>query len=101
MARKSKKKQSKKKDLEWMMWQVEESQLEDPPIANLIRAIQYYNEKYGAVPNRCEVSKKWSKEMVAPQGMVLTRSRSIQPDHIMLTLDPGLRTPLPIGSGSK
>jgi len=39
--------------------------------------------------------------MIAPEGMVLTLSRSVQPGHIMLTLDPGLRTPLPIGSGSK
>lgn len=77
------------------MWRIEDSQLQDPPIANLIRAIQYYNEKYGAVPNRCEVSQKWSKEVVAPEGMTLTRTRSLQPDHIMLTLDPELHASLP------
>ena len=83
------------------MWQIEEKQLQDPPIANLIRAIQYYNEKYGAVPNRCEVSNKWSKEMVAPEGMTLTHTRSVQPDHIMLALDPELHAPLPIRTAAK
>jgi hypothetical protein len=97
MARKG----SKKHKLEWMMWRIEENQLQDPPIANLIRAIQYYNEKYGAIPNRCEISKKWSKEMVTLEGMMLTRTRSIQPDHIMLTLDPDLSTPLPIRTAAK
>lgn len=97
----ARKKKRKKKDLEWMMWQVDDKQKEDPPIANLIRAIQYYNEKYGAVPNRCEISKKWSKELVAPEGMMLTRSRSCQPGNIMLTLDPELRAPLPIKAAAK
>lgn len=92
---------SKKPELDWMMWRIEKNQLEDPPIANLIRAIQYYNEKYGAVPNRCEVSKKWSKEMVVPEGMMLTRTRSVQPDHIMLALDPELHAPLPIRTAAK
>jgi hypothetical protein len=100
MSRKGKK-GSKKDKLEWMMWQIEEKQLQDPPIANLIRAIQYYNEKYGAVPNRCEVSNKWSKEMVAPEGMTLTRTRSVQPDHIMLALDPELHAPLPVRTAAK
>ena len=86
---------SNKSKLEWMMWRIEESQLQDPPIANLIRAIQYYNEKYGAVPNRCEVSKNWVKEIAAPEGMMLTHTRSVRPDHIMLTLDPELHASLP------
>jgi hypothetical protein len=97
----ARKKKSKKKDLEWMMWQVDDKQKEDPPIANLIRAIQYYNEKYGSVPNRCEISKKWSKELAAPEGMMLTRSRSIQSGNILLTLDPELREPLPIKAAIK
>jgi hypothetical protein len=92
---------SEKSRLEWMMWRIDESQLQDPPIANLIRAIQYYNEKYGAVPNRCEVSKKWSKELEAPEGMLLTHTRSLQPDHIMLTLDPELYAPFPIRVAAK
>jgi hypothetical protein len=100
MARKGKK-GSKKHELEWMMWRIEENQLQDPPFANLIRAIQYYNEKYGAVPNRCEVSTKWSKEIVAPEGMMLTRARSVQPDHIMLALDTALHAPLPIRTAAK
>lgn len=83
------------------MWQIEEKQLGDPPVANLIRAIQYYNEKYGAVPNRCEVSSKWNKDMAVPEGMMLTRTRSVQPDHIMLTLDPELYAPLPVRTAAK
>jgi hypothetical protein len=96
-----KKRGGKKSNLEWMMWRIEESQLQDPPVANLIRAIQYYNEKYGAVPNRCEVSKKWSKDLEAPEGMMVTHTRSVQPGHIMLTLDPELRAPLPIRAAAK
>ncbi len=84
-----------------MMWRIEENQLEDPPIANLIRAIQHFNEKYGTVPNRCEVSTKWSKEMSVPDGMTLTRTRSVQPNHIMLALDTELHTPLPIRIAAK
>jgi hypothetical protein len=85
----------KKPSLEWMMWQVENSQLEDPPEANLIRAIQYFNEKYGSVPNRCELSPKWGKEINPPAGMVLTRSKSVQPGQLMLALDPTLSSTLP------
>jgi hypothetical protein len=92
---------SKKHELDWMMWRIEENQLEDPPVANLIRAIQYYNEKYGAVPNRCEVSTKWKKDVVVPEGMMLTRTRSVQPDHIMLALDPELHAPLPVRTATK
>lgn len=92
---------SEKSKLEWMMWRIDENQLQDPPIANLIRAIQYYNDKYGAVPNRCEVSKKWSKDVEAPEGMLLTRTRGVQPGHIMLTLDPELRASLPIRTPAK
>jgi len=92
---------SENSKLEWMMWRIDESQLQDPPIANLIRAIQYYNEKYGAVPNRCEVSKKWPTELEAPEGMLLTHTRSLQPDHIMLTLDPELPALFPIRTAAK
>lgn len=85
----------KKQDLDWMAWQIDKDQLNDPPMANLIRAIQYYNEKFGSVPNRCEVGKDWDKNFEAPQGMEFTRSRSVQKGHIMLALDPELRTTLP------
>ncbi|MEN8242989.1 MAG: hypothetical protein ABFS17_13805 [Chloroflexota bacterium] len=86
---------SKKSALEWMMWQVEQSQMEDPAEANLIRAIQYFNEKYGSVPNRCELSPEWGEGINPPAGMVLTRSKSVQPGQMMLALDPTLAASLP------
>jgi hypothetical protein len=86
---------SSKPALEWMMWRVEPGQLEDPPEANLIRAIQYFNEKYGSVPNRCEISPEWGEGLNPPAGMAITRSKSVQPGHLMLALDSTLFTPLP------
>ncbi len=77
------------------MWRVEASQMDDPPAANLIRAIRYYNDKYGLVPNRCELSPNWLEDLQAPEGITLTRSKSVQPGHLMLALDSTLRTPLP------
>jgi len=67
----------------------------DPPAANLIRAIQYFNEKYGSVPNRVELSPNWLEDLAAPEGIEVTRSKSVQPAYIMLTIDPTLRTRLP------
>ncbi|MEK6220898.1 MAG: hypothetical protein N2D54_01460 [Chloroflexota bacterium] len=87
---------AKKKQLDWMMWRVEDEQVDDPPALNLIRAIQYYNEKYGAVPNRCEVSPKWGKDLLAPEGMLVTKSRSVRPGHLMLAIDPEIPSSLPI-----
>lgn len=86
---------SKKSSLEWMMWRVEPEQLEDPPTANLIRAIRHFNEKYGSVPNRCELSPEWGEELSPPVGMEITRSKSVQPGHLMLALDGSLYTALP------
>ena len=86
---------SRKSALEWMMWRVEPGQLGDPPEVNLIRAIQYFNEKYGSVPNRCELSPKWGEELKPPAGMEITRSKSVQPGHLMLALDSSLSVPLP------
>ena len=86
---------SKSKALDWMMWRVEQSQMNDPPAENLIRAIVYFNEKYGSVPNRVEISPDWMEDLTAPEGITLTRSKSVQPSYIMLTIDPTLRTRLP------
>lgn len=81
-----------KKDLEWMLWQVEDRDIKDPPSANLIRAIQHYNEKYGLVPNRCEVAPEWAADLKAPGGMVISASKEVRPRHFLLTLDPHLKT---------
>ena len=84
-----------RKELDWMMWRIEDSQRTDPPLVNLVRAIQYYNEKYGHIPNRCEMAEGWGSDLVPPQGMVVSHSKSLRPDHLMLTLDPNLNTSLP------
>ena len=53
---------AKTKDLDWMLWQVDDVDIKDSPSANLIRAIQHYNDKYGLVPNRCEVAPEWASD---------------------------------------
>lgn len=78
-----------------MMWQIDSSKIGDQPELVLIQAIQYYTEKYGAVPNRCEIPPDWAKELVVPDGMTLTRSRTVQKGHLMLALDPELDPQLP------
>lgn len=89
-------KKKKSPELDWMMWQVEKSQADDAPMANLIRAVQHFNEKYGRIPNRAEIPTKWPKDFASWEGMVVTRSRSVRPGHIMLALDPSLTATLPI-----
>lgn len=86
---------SKPKALEWMMWRVDANQMDDPPFENLIRAILYFNEKYGSVPNRVELSPDWMQDLDAPEGITVTRSKSVQPAYLMLAIDPSLRTRLP------
>lgn len=78
-----------------MMWRVEPGQMEDPPSANLIRAIQYFNQKYGSVPNRCELAPNWLEDLSAPAGLTISRTKSVQPGHLMLALDPSIRSRLP------
>ncbi|MBW8010328.1 MAG: hypothetical protein FVQ83_03665 [Chloroflexi bacterium] len=80
------------KDLDWMLWQVEDSDINDPPSANLIRAIQPYNQKYGLVPNRCEVAPEWAADLKAPGGMLISASKDVRPRHFLLTVDPHLKT---------
>ncbi len=86
--------------LDWMMWQIDSKQKEDPPLQNLVRAIQYYTEKYGHVPNCCEISPDWGPDLVVPEGMRLTRSNSVQPGNILLAQNSAIKTTLP-GKNSK
>ena len=88
-------KKTKKTGLEWMMWQIEKSQMSDPPLVNLVRAMEYFSEKYGQIPNRCEIAKDWGTELVAPRGMVVTASKSVRPGYLMLASDPELGSQLP------
>lgn len=78
------------KNQEWMLWQVDEKLREEPVTANLIRAIQYYSEKYGQIPNRCEVTAGWADELKMPRGMVVERTKTMQPYQFLLTLDSNL-----------
>ena len=81
--------------LDWMMWQIDKNQSEDPPFQNLVRAIQHFTEKYGQVPNCCEIAADWGLELIPPEGMRLTRSKSVQPGNILLTLNSSISTKLP------
>jgi hypothetical protein len=92
---KKKTKKIKNTQLDWMMWRIDEKQLDDPPLVNLVRAIEYYNDKYGRIPNRCEVAKGWAEELVVPEGMLLTQSKSVQKGHLMLATDPAVGVGLP------
>lgn len=74
-------------DLEWMLWQVDEDHREEPPAANLIRAVQHYIEKYGQVPNRCEVAAGWAAKLIAPEGMFVETTKKLRPFHFLITVD--------------
>ncbi|MDH3942658.1 MAG: hypothetical protein OEV06_01005 [Anaerolineae bacterium] len=80
----------KKNELDWMLWQVDKSQRQDPPAENLIRAIQHYSQKYGQVPNRCEAPPDWVSAVKPPGGMQVEGSKKVRKHHLMLTLDPEL-----------
>jgi hypothetical protein len=82
-------------ELEWMMWQIDNAQTDDPPALNLIRAIQYYTEKYGGVPNRCEVHKDALAALHAPPGILVTGSKAVKRGCLMLARDPSLDAPIP------
>ena len=79
-----------------MMWKVEAGAAEDPMALNLIRAIQYYTDKYGSVPNRCEVHSETLGEIVAPAGMHLTGSKAVKRGYLMLASDPSVDEHLPM-----
>ena len=74
-------------ELEWMLWRVEEGQQEESPAANLIQAIQHYVDKYGQVPNRCEVAPEWEDNLIAPSGIAVEISKKVRRDHLLLTFD--------------
>jgi hypothetical protein len=76
--------------LEWMLWLIEDAQEDELPLVVLIQAILYYNEKYGCVPNRCEVPPGWADDLKAPPGMQVQQTSSVPPGHLRLALDPGL-----------
>lgn len=80
-----------RKELDWMLWQVDRSQRKDPPVENLIRAIQHYSQKYGQVPNRCEAPPDWADLMQLPGGMLVEASKKLRKHHLMLTVDPEVR----------
>ncbi len=78
--------------LQWMMWRIDDDQLKDPPFLNLIRAIVYYNDKYGGVPNRCVVPLGWRAELRPLIGMEdIEESHDVRPRHLMLAVDPKVR----------
>ena len=80
----------RKETLEWMLWRVEDEQKDLPPLVNLIQAVQYYTEKYGAVPNRCVVPPVWSDALTPPHGIQIEASNTVTPGYMRLTADPDL-----------
>lgn len=90
----------KNTNLEWMMWRIDKKKREEPPLLNLVQAIEYYVEKYGQVPNRCEINENWGEELVAPMGMEVTRSKCMIPGHLMLTLDVELSKKVSLSAGN-
>jgi hypothetical protein len=42
-----------------------------------------------------EISPNWLEDLSAPEGITVTRSKSIQPSYIMLAIDPAIRNRLP------
>lgn len=82
--------------LAWMLWQIDDEHKNDPPAANLIRAIQYYTEKYGRVPNRCEVGQDWPEDLGVAEGLQVSRSADVRPFQLRLASDPTLDSNLPL-----
>jgi hypothetical protein len=70
----------KNQNLEWMLWQISVAENEQPPAYHLVHAICYFIEKYGQVPNRCEVY----------EGVEITHTKSVQNNSLMLTFDESL-----------
>ncbi len=81
----------KPKTVDWMMWRVDPAQMDEPLLENLIRAIRYFNQKYGRVPNRLELSSDWLENFDPPEGMKVTRAKTIRPGFLMLALDPNVK----------
>ena len=87
-------------DLKWMMWRIDKKRQAEPPLLNLVQAIEYYVEKYGQVPNRCEISETWGENLIPPVGMELTRSKCIISGQLLLTLDADLSKQKPLSAGN-
>lgn len=86
----------------WMMWQIDTSQKKDLPQLNLIRAIQFYTNKYGGVPNVAKLPESWSEDIKTPEGMTISFAKSIRDGQIMLSIDPSLqKTMLKKGKNKK
>lgn len=80
----------RKEALEWMLWRVDDDQKDLPPLVHLIQAVQYYTEKYGAVPNRCAVPPIWSDTLTPPDGIQVEASTTVTPGYLRVTADPHL-----------
>jgi hypothetical protein len=76
--------------LEWMLWQITDAKTQTPQLATIIEAIAYYTNKYGVVPNRCEVPSDWDNKLAAPEGILVTSSSNLPAHHLRLTVDPNL-----------
>ena len=74
-------------NLEWMLWQIPVDDSDAPPAYTLVHAIKYYIEKFGIIPNRCEVSTEWKGVLDHFEGVEITHSRSVQTNSLMLTFD--------------
>jgi hypothetical protein len=73
--------------LDWMMWRIENHQQDDPPLVNLIRAMQYFSDKYGGVPNRCETPIGWADGLESPPGMEVVEVANLPVHHLRLAFD--------------
>jgi hypothetical protein len=80
----------KNQNLEWMLWQISVAENEQPPAYHLVHAICYFIEKYGQVPNRCEVSDGWKGILDVYEGVEITHTKSVQNNSLMLTFDESL-----------
>ena len=78
---------NKNHNLEWMLWQISDTDSEAPPAYTLVHAIKYYIEKFGRVPNRCEAPNVWKGILDAFEGVEITHSKSVQTNSLMLTFD--------------
>ncbi len=74
-------------NLEWMLWQISTSETAQPPAYHLVQAIRHFIEKFGQVPNRCEVSDDWKGMLDSYEGVQITHTKSVQKNSLMLAYD--------------
>lgn len=77
-------------NLEWMLWQISVSDNTEPPAYHLVHAIRHFIEKFGTVPNRCEVSDEWKGVLDVFEGVEITHTKSVQDNSLMLAFDESL-----------